>query len=104
MVGQNAKGWHFVRTFFLIGILSGPIFVGILSGPSQHILAFYPNYGIHFYHHPPTLFRAKSQLSLPNFLPFPLGLHQFPPTFPYTHTAIATPPRAGNPVGESPWV
>ena len=75
---------HCKRLWCALALCPSKFLVGILSGPSQHILAFCPNYGIHFYHHPPTLFRAKSQLSLPNFLPFPLGLHQFPPTFPYT--------------------
>ena len=55
MVGQNAnrtkcqpdimptKGWHFVRPFFSGWHFVRPNFlVGILSGPSQHVLVFCP--------------------------------------------------------------
>ena len=37
------KGWHFVRTFFRGWHFVRPNFlVGILSGPSQHVLVFCP--------------------------------------------------------------
>ena len=55
--GQNAKrtkcqpdimptkGWHFVRTYFCGWHFVRPNFlVGILSGPSQHVLVFCPNH------------------------------------------------------------
>ena len=57
LTGQNAnrtkcqpdimptKGWHFVRIFFFSWHFVRPNFlVGILSGPSQHVLAFCPNH------------------------------------------------------------
>ena len=57
VVGQNAnrtkcqpdimptKGWHFVRTYFCGWHFVHPNFlVGILSGPSQHVLAVWPSH------------------------------------------------------------
>ena len=39
------KGWHFVRTYFCGWHFVCPDFlVGILSGPSQHVLTFCPNH------------------------------------------------------------
>ena len=39
------KGWHFVRTYFCGWHFVRPNFlVGILSGPSQHVLVFCPNH------------------------------------------------------------
>ena len=64
VVGQNAnrtkcqpdimptKGWHFVRIFFCGWHFVRPNFlVGILSGPSQHVLAFFPNHENHTPNH-----------------------------------------------------
>ena len=39
------KGWHFVRTYFCgWHFVHSNFLVGILSGPSQHVLAFWPSH------------------------------------------------------------
>ena len=64
LTGQNA---NWTKCHLKVGVLSGlflwlafwlsHFLVGILFGPSQHVLAFYPNVRIHLYHlfSPPCL-------------------------------------------------
>ena len=50
------KGWHFVGTYFCGWHFVHPNFlVGILSGPSQHVLAFWPSHENPNPHPPLTL-------------------------------------------------